>query len=240
MAHLFTRHDPFHLHKTFGLFALLNFLLRFYYVVRFGTSFPATESKSFACASVFIHAMLPAVSLFLPLPSKRNFASPMIWPEFRLHSVLFSSRHVMSTLVTLLELWPTQIWGSQTAMPVLAECALKVALVRGVVSLAGMITKCYGSRENRTTNTMPYPENVTESEQARIKLEYARCQFGATIFAVVPATLPIASTLNFAPLYAIQAAPFMMTLVRKGKCGARAYHRVYSFWLVYPKYMYLS
>ena len=122
MAHLFTRHDPFHLHKTFGLFALLNFLLRFYYVVRFGTSFPATESKSFACASVFIHAMLPAVSLFLPLPSKRNFASPMIWPEFRLHSVLFSSRHVMSTLVTLLELWPTQIWGSQTAMPVLAEC----------------------------------------------------------------------------------------------------------------------
>jgi hypothetical protein len=80
MARLFTNHDPYHIHKTLGLFALMNFLLRFYYVARYGNSFPpeAGESKGFQCFCVLVHAALPAMSMFLPLPPKRNFWMPMI------------------------------------------------------------------------------------------------------------------------------------------------------------------
>lgn len=237
MARLFTNHDPYHIHKTLGLFALMNFLLRFYYVARYGNSFPpeAGESKGFQCLCVLVHAALPAMSMFLPLPPKRNFWMPMIWPEFRLHSILFSCRHVLCTLLTILELWPTQIWGSTFGVA-LAECACKLAVVIGTVQLASLITDHYGDREKRTTNAMPYPPGVKEEEQKLIKCHYARKQFGATIMACVCG--PLSATFSFAPIYAIQAAPFMMTLVRKGKCEALAYHRVYSCALMYPVYMY--
>ena len=48
----------------------------------------------------------------------------------------------------------------------------------------------------------------------------------------------LSASLNFAPLYAIQSAPFMMTLVRKGKCNSAHYHMVYSLTLIYPLYLY--
>lgn len=236
MAHLFTRHDPFHLHKTLGLLALLNFILRIYYAIRYGNSFPDFESKRWACACVLIHAALPLTSLALPLPTKRNFSSPMIWPEFRLHSILFACRHVICTVISILELWPTQILGTRSAAPVLAECGMKVLIVLAFVYIARMITDRYGDKEHRTTNAMPYPHDLSEDECNRIKFEYAKKQFGATLMATFPGHL--AATFNFAPLYAIQSAPFMMTLVRKGKCNARAYHCVYAATLLYPLYMY--
>ena len=236
MAKLITRHDPFHIHKTLGLLALLNFVLRIYYAIRYRNSFPDFESKTFACACVVVHAALPIVSLSLPLPAKRNFVNPMIWPEFRLHSILFACRHVVCTLASILELWPTQIWGASAAGPVVAECILKIAVVVAGVRIAKIISDKYGDKENRTTNAMPYPPDVTEDEARSIKLEYAKKQFGATLMATFPG--PFAATLNFAPLYAIQAAPFMMTLVRKGKCEAKHYHSVYAATLIYPLYLY--
>ena len=241
MAYLFTNHDKYHIHKTLGLLAFCNFILRFYYAIIYGTSFPSFESKAFSCSCVLIHALLPIASLTIPLPEKRNFAGPMIWKEFQLHSILFSCRHVLLTLITLLELWPTQIpaYMSGTkyrAHALLCECFIKYLMIIGVIKVAAVITEKYGDKETRTTNAMPYPGYLTEYEKTRIKCEYAKKQFGATIFAVFSGEL--ASSLNFAPLYAIQSAPFMMTLVRKGKCETVHYHRVYSAMLVYPLYLY--
>lgn len=105
-----------------------------------------------------------------------------------------------------------------------------------VVHIAKMISDHYGDKEKRTTNALPYPSDVSEDEAHIIKLQYAKKQFGATMMAVFPGTLT--ATFNFAPLYAIQAAPFMMTLVRKGKCDARHYHCVYAATLIYPVYLY--
>lgn len=245
MAHLFTNHDKYHIHKTLGLLAFCNFLLRFYYAIAYGTSFPSFESKAFSCSCVLIHALLPIASLTIPLPEKRNFTGPMIWKEFQLHSILFSCRHVLLTVITLLELWPTQsrafaIILHETkggkGIAIILECFMKYLIIIGVIKVAAVITEKCGDKELRTTNAMPYPGYLTEYEKTRIKCEYAKKQFGATIFAVFSGEL--ASSLNFAPLYAIQSAPFMMTLVRKGKCETVHYHRVYSATLLYPKYLY--
>jgi len=245
MAHLFTNHDKYHIHKTLGLLAFCNFILRFYYAIAYGTSFPPFESKAFSCSCVLIHALLPIASLSIPLPDKRNFAGPMIWKEFQLHSILFSCRHVLLTVITLLELWPTQslefsgISGGtkcRKEIAIMSECVIKYLIIIGVIKVAAVITEKYGDKEVRTTNAMPYPGYLTEYEKTRIKCEYAKKQFGATIFAVFSGEL--ASSLNFAPLYAIQSAPFMMTLVRKGKCETVHYHRVYSATLLYPLYLY--
>ena len=236
MAHLFTNHDKYHIHKTLGLLAFCNFILRFYYAIAYGTSFPSFESKVFSGSCVLIHALLPIASLTIPLPEKRNFSGPMIWKEFQLHSILFSCRHVLLTLITLLELWPTQSRAFSKGIAIMLESVIKYLMIIGFIKVAAVITEKYGDKEVRTTNAMPYPGYLTEYEKTRIKCEYAKKQFGATIFAVFSGDL--ASSLNFAPLYAIQSAPFMMTLIRKGKCETVHYHRVYSAMLLYPKYLY--
>ena len=236
MAHLFTNHDKYHIHKTLGLLAFCNFILRFYYAIAYGTSFPSFESKVFSGSCVLIHALLPIASLTIPLPEKRNFSGPMIWKEFQLHSILFSCRHVLLTLITLLELWPTQSRAFSKGIAIMLESVIKYLMIIGFIKVAAVITEKYGDKEVRTTNAMPYPGYLTEYEKTRIKCEYAKKQFGATIFAVFSGEL--ASSLNFAPLYAIQSAPFMMTLIRKGKCETVHYHRVYSAMLLYPKYLY--
>jgi hypothetical protein len=238
MAHLFTNHDKYHIHKTLGFLAVFNFILRFYYAIVYGTSFPEFENKFFSCSSVLIHGLLPIASLSIHLPEKRNFTSPMIWREFRLHSILFSCRHVILTIITLLELWPTQLdyFKNKYIYALLSESLIKYIFIVSCIKTASIITAKYGDVDKRTTNAMPYPNNLSDYEIQKIKYEYAKKQFGATIMAVFSGNL--SPTLSFAPLYAIQSAAFMMTLVRKGKCNSSHYHIVYALTLIYPLYLY--
>ena len=221
MTKLVTDHDPYHFHKTLGLFSMLHFVYRIVLLLRWGDAFPSWEPLPYAVYGVFMHGLLSWSSLLLPLPAKRNFSSPMIWPEFRLHSILFASRHVVGTLLTLYGVWPTQ--------------PLKLALANGVAVLgtsltASLITQKLGDTEKRTTNALPYPSTVTLAEQQLIKKYYARAQFTATFVSVMHDP-----TVNFLCLLGIQSAPLLMTLVRKGKIGARDYHRFYalSLWLAF-------
>ena len=149
----------------------------------------------------------------------------MIWPEFRLHSIVFASRHVISTMLTIADLWPKQT---------VPEICTKLGLIILTTHCASLITNRYGDREKRTTNAMPYPPWITGEVQQSIKEEYMRAQFGATQVAMLPD-----ATLNFFPLFGIQSAPLLMTLVRKGKIASITYHRIYSLslTLVYIAYM---
>lgn len=92
----------------------------------------------------------------------------------------------------------------------------KIFLVVLTSRLAALITSMYGgSQDNRTTNTMPYPKWTTMKQQKYVKYMYAKAQFFATLGSMYDDPTP-----NFLPMIAIQIAPLMMTLVRKGKCDA--------------------
>lgn len=212
MAHLITSHDPYHLHKILGLIVLLSYIYRYSLLLATGSAFPT--SSVFDVCSVIVHGLLSWSSLLLPLPKTRNFASPMIWPEFRLHSILFATRHVVCTLASLSNLWPNNI---------IKDGVVRANIILGTVHLASLITAHNGDCDKRTTNSMPYPPEITAVQQVLIKKWYTLSQFGATI-----SCLMNDASINFAPLLAIQMAPLLMTLVRKGKITTRTYHRVYS------------
>jgi len=208
MAKLITNHDPFHLHKTLGLLVLLNFVYRLVLMVRYGNCFPYSTSTTsinfhhyFDIASVLWHAGLSWSSLLLPLPEKRNFNSPMIWREFRWHSIIFATRSILATLMSLLNLWPTHF---------VTNYAVKFALVMGTCKAADMATQHHGSNTQRTTNAMAYPSWLSLELEQRIKLNYSMAQMGATISCFAED-----ATYSFLPLYAIQGAAFLMTLRRK-------------------------
>ena len=214
MANLITKHDPYHVHKILGLASLMNYIFRIYYLFLHGTAFPRHEPILQAISCVLIHGILSLSSLLLPLPSNRNFSSPMIWSEFRLHSIIFAMRHVIATIFTLFNVWPDHNF---------ADASMKLGLIILTIKCASLVTEKFGNREKRTTNSMPYPKWITEDMQIGVKDMYTRAQFGATKAIVLGDP-----TLSYFPLFGIQMAPLLMTLVRKGKIRSITYHRVYS------------
>ena len=103
MAKLFTNHDPYHMHKILGLICLLHYLYRFDSFFRYGRAFGLQDVKV-EILLVMMHGVLSLSSLLLPLPGARNHSAPMIWKEFRFHSILFANRHVVFTVIYLLDL----------------------------------------------------------------------------------------------------------------------------------------
>lgn len=223
MAKLFTNHDYMHLHAIFGLICLYNFILRLYYIAIYNNSFPFKSYKHIDIILTLSHLALPLLSLNIHVPSKRIYSKPMIWPEFRLHSIIFASRHVFTTILSICEV-------NHNIMLIILS---RLTIVYTTIYLAGIVTKKYGDKESRTTNAMPYPDNISEDNIKKIKYEYAKKQFGATLYSCI-----CNPTYNFLPLYAIQFSPFLMTLVRKGKCNSKYYHIVYTLALAIPTYYY--
>ena len=226
MANLFTSHDPYNLHKVLGFACLLNFILRSYYIITFGTAFPTHEPIFQAVTLVTLHGVLSLSSLALPLPSKRNFTSPMIWPEFRLHSIIFGLRQVIATLFSILEWWPSNK---------LNEACMKLGLIMLTIKCASWVTENFGDRERRTTNSMPYPIWISEDLKEGIKTKYALAQFGATRLIILGDPSMI-----FFTLLGIQMAPLLMTLVRKGKITSVSYHRFYATALMIGYFVYAA
>lgn len=132
---------------------------------------------------------------------------------------MFASRHVVCTLITLHNLWPTNIYLHAIA---------NYAMILGASRIASYITDTHGSREKRTTNTMPYPPHFTPDMQQMVKKEYAQAQFSATLASILPD-----ANANWGMLLPIQMAPLLMTLVRKGKVRTITYHRVYAISLYF-------
>merc|ERR1712032_1483230 len=110
-------------------------------------------------------------------------------------------------------MWPTQLWADTTA---------RLAIVLITVWLAALVTKLMG--DQRTIKFTPYPASYTDDEKVRIRSRYSCAQFGATagIFFSDP-------TLSWSGLSGIQSAPFLMTLIRKGKISSHWFHRWYAF-----------
>ena len=130
IAKLITKHDPFHIHKILGVLVLLHYAYRFVLLFRLSWS-----------------------SLLLPLPSKRNFSEPMIWPEFRLHSIVFATRHIVTSILSFI---PRQ-----------ANFFQKEQKTHGTIADVCRITTCRGSLETRTTET-----RTTESGSPQKKVWY--------------------------------------------------------------------
>lgn len=216
MAYLLTKHDPYHVHSISGGLTLLHFIVRWFLLLTSGSAWHPSEGTLFKIATVSIHAITPTASLVLPIPTRRNIIEPMIWPEFRLHSLVFSLRHTLSTIVAFVLPFHYAIIGQ--------TCILHLSMV-----CASNVSYNYGDRNRRTTNAMPYPPEAYIVDVATVKRSYAYSQMFA-------AAMSICGNADFAfmPLLAIQTAPLMMTLVRKGFAKSDTYHFVYSMSLAMP------
>jgi len=207
---LITKEDPMHLHKTLGFLSMLHFIYRFTLLLRYGTMRLDTP---LAVGMMAVHGALSVSSLVFPIPQKRHATLPMIYPEFRLHSILFGLRSVICCLV-------------EYYCPVHLRLYSKMGVCWLSMMLADWVTAQHAVPGDTTMRAMPFAETVPVEDRARITRFHSNQQTSATMFMLC--NLDTA----FSPLLAIQLAAFLMTLVRKNIIAPNTWHLVYSWSLM--------
>ena len=206
MEPLITHHDGKygHIHKTLGILSLGHFIRRFgefalYRVMDFNRT---------AWFFIAIHALLSWSSLIFYLTSFRSASAPMIWPEFRAHSILFASRSLTAMSLTLS--------GLSTPLT-------RYANVIGTIVLADLATKHYQAT-NTTMRDMPFPDWVSQRARDRLNMYYSISQVLATAGLLFSPSMERALFI----LFPIQIAAFLMTLVRKRMLSPLGWHVLYA------------
>ena len=206
MEDLFTPQDTGNIHKTLGGVALGHYIWRFgSFVVNGSMGFEGGASPAFWIA---LHALLSGTSLIFIIPTVRSNKSPMIWPEFRAHSILFAFRSLVAMSLVCA--------GFSTP-------ATRVATVMGTLALADLTTHHY-SESKTTMRDMPFPDWMTPSARSAVNMYYSVSQVFATLIVLLQ---PDLSRL-FLVLFPIQIAAFLMTLVRKGMLSPAGWHSLYA------------
>lgn len=202
MAKLFTHEDRFNVHKGLGLLCLAN------YVYRMFLAFSGRAVGHLPLPWVLAHSALSLSGLFFHVPSNRVARRPMIYREFRAHSILFALRS--SAVMLCMRAFPGMAWPR--------------ALVVMATIVGADIATAFYKPENTTMRGMPFPDGTPEAAKAAMNTFYSVSQVLATMNMLFTAR-------PYVPLFVmfpIQLAALLMTLVRKGYLGALGWHALYS------------
>lgn len=200
----------FHLHKIFGVLALVNFGYRLHSWLRYGHL--GFDASFWTLGWICAHAMLHVSSFEFIIPNRRNKVYNVIWPEMRWHSLLFAYRSLLVMLIMwLYESGTTGDW---------------IQYARGAVVILTMVGADYATKYYKSTDTTmrgnPYPAWVPPAVVKGINTFYSMAQVSATMNMLFRG-----KSLAFMALIPIQTAPFGMTLVKKGIVNQGGWHITY-------------
>jgi len=220
ISKLITHEDKFHIHKSMGVISLLNYFYLLFDCFYSGATAEMTlrSVDGGFIGITWVHTILSLSALQFLIPRTRTGILPMIWQEFRAHSIVFAVRSFL--IINALYFF----FDSKEDRISATEIIVRLVFVLVAMKLADISTEYL--RENRketTTATMPYWSDCPASVQSAIKYFYTHSQFMATtvcLFANIPYILAVA--------FPIQIASFLMTLVRKNIISAFWYHMFYG------------
>lgn len=201
-----TNEDSSFIHKYLGSICLMNFIYRFYLYFCYGNM---KLDNTFALFLISVHGLLSLTSLIFHIPSIRNPSKPMIYPEFRLHSIIFALRSVVICF---------QYYYRLNYTYMILTCF-------STMISADVISYMYKEKNGKTMRNMPFDKNIPVEKQNEITFMHSIMQIGATTYML--GNIDTA----FSPLLAIQLAAFLMTLVRKSIIDAMTWHSIYSLTL---------
>jgi len=222
---LVTKEDPNYIHKVLGCICMTNFLYQYYHVFFYGTT---NLDNILGMYLITLHGILSISSLIFHIPSIRNRSSPMIYPEFRIHSIIFALRAVFCCYLTYFKF----------------HFIYKIATCYITMICADITTSKYnnmsnqentlGKKTNTTMRNMPFDKSVPIELQNRITRFDSGMQVAATIY-----MLGNIET-EFFTLCPIQLSAFLMTLVRKNIISTTLWHRIYTSLLISNIFCYFS
>ena len=211
-----TKEDSLYLHKILGVIVLINFVYRYIY---FYSNGHMNFKNNWDLYILFLHGLLSVSSLVFHIPKLRNPLQPMIYPEYRLHSIVFALRSVICCIV-----YYFYISNNYNYKFIIVVCG-------STMVAADIITLWFNpsGKNGSTMRNMPFDKSISIEDQNKITFMHSYSQIGATLFMF--GNIETA----FSPLFAIQIAAVLMTMVRKGIIDAYMWHLMYSLclWINY-------
>lgn len=206
---LFTHEDTFNFHKMLGLSCLLSYAYRFAQV---GDSDMGFMSSNETLASIVLHMTLSVSSLIFKIPTKRTLSHYRIWPEYRLHSIVFAWRALLTMLVT----WVEGRLGMEPMYPINTLVALLC------FTASDYATYSVGEAASKSIRDLDVPPYV--------QFAFSWIQFHGTFGCIL--ALRRYSTL-FVYVWIIQLNAFLMTIQRKNLLSSATLQGVYGFMLTF-------
>lgn len=221
VSKLFTKEDNLQIHKTLGILSVLSFLYR-YFIIYPSQGNLGFDGRLIDHLTILLHFLLSTSSLLFHVIARRIVNRPMIiWEEYRLHAIVFSTRCVSVYLYGYFR--PFQ--GTD-----FERYALVVLVLLHHV-MADKITEWYGSKNGVTTVRV---HDKHRRDITAVLRFYAFYQFAALASHVVPnARL---ADLGFNTFIAIQSSAFLMTLYRKSIISEVSHAFWYSVCLIISLY----
>ncbi len=204
-----THEDHFYIHKILGITCLLHFLYRF--TLLFTGNHPEMDFKTpLDLSCILLHQILSSSSLIFRISAFRNQALPTIYPELRMHNIIFAGRSVVCSILFYYNF--SFHWN-------IFACFLTMLLAD--------ITTHYLKSET-TIRGFQYSSHMTTDDKSKLVYHYSRSQVAATLL-----MLGNIDT-SFTPLFAIQMSAFLLTLSKKGIIKGHYFHVFYtiSLWVV--------
>ena len=202
---LITKEDILHVHKLLGITSLILYAYRFNKLI---FQHDMQINSRYGFITLFVHGLLSISSFEFHISKNRHYALPIIYPEFRMHSMLFTFRSIICCLVHCYKL----------------HYVLNIIVCFITMKLADIITNKY--QTNTTTmRIMPYMTYLNEYQKQEIIRMHSFMQLVATYYMVEN------ENTAYSPILAIQFAAFLMTLVKKGIIDIGSWHYVYSLTL---------
>jgi hypothetical protein len=203
---MITKEDPIHVHKTLGILCMLSYIFR---IVQTGpndmgfVTFPALTMPT-----IVLHLLLNLSALEFKIPQKRISSGYRIWPEYRLHSLVFLAR----SLAVMALYWYEQTW--QTG----PNYDWNLAII-----IAGMIAADLSSYSQRNYRSATIRDLDTA---AWVKFLFSVAQFFGS--ANILYGLRYRYSFHMLAVIVIQCNAFMMTVRRKNLAGHTALVTLYG------------
>jgi hypothetical protein len=190
---LVTQEDFLHVHKILGILVLISFLYRLTQLFD-DMGFPSHPALTLP--TILVHLLLPISALQFRIPVRRIRDGGRIWPQFRWHSIAFTSRSCFCVLLYYFEHkyhWKPQYWINYVVL---------------IANMAAVDAATWYYGPDFSSNT------IREIEAPGfVKFAFSLMQFNASmgmLFGLRCYAIP------FFMLYVIQLTPFIGTLRRKG------------------------
>lgn len=218
---LFTSEDRYNVHKLLGITCLCHFLVRFAFLVCYRDMMFTWSMTDIVL--LLYHFFLSISSLIFRIPNNRIKTMIVIWPEFRIHSILFATRSLICIAIFYLN-QKMKLFRTIASLIVIATMAL-------ADKTSSYYTKLNHGRTTMRGMSWPnvFPFNQVQYQKIH-NFFYSFSQIGASL-AMVNGRYP---DYPFMMLLPIQIAPFLSTLVKKGIISDFYWHLVYTITLLLP------
>ena len=206
---LITHEDPGHVHKTLGICCLIS------YIWRLSMTGPSDMGfltyPSLTLPTILMHWSLTLSSFIFNIPSKRIKSGDRIWPEYRLHALVFLSRSLLICCLIYYEQY--------FQLPPNYDMNIVIVFLTLLAADASSMSVEHRSGSIRDLDTHP-----------AVKYFFSMMQFGATSACLYGNRR---YSLQFYACFVVQINPFLMTLRRKNLLSKNVVVTFYGVMLAY-------